>query len=70
MALSNEIDSMTLFFTLLLCGDVELNPGPTNQQRNNKATKNEESPDFAEILFRLEKKVESGQESILENQNW
>ena len=59
---------MDPFFTLILCGDVELNPGPTNQQKNNKPAKQDENQDFFEILIRLERKIDSGQESILENQ--
>ena len=59
---------MDPFFDLLLCGDVELNPGPANQ-KNTKSVKNDEATDFSEILIRLEKKFECGQESILENQN-
>ena len=69
VAYSGELDGMDPFFKLLLCGDVELNPGPTNQQRNNKCVKNNEASDFPEILLRLEKTIESGQESILENQS-
>ena len=57
------------FFILLLSGDVELNPGPTNNLRSTKAAAKDESPDFSEILLRLEKKIEEGQESIVENQN-
>ena len=58
---------MDPFFDLLLCGDVELNAGPANQ-KNTKIVKNDESTYFLEILVPLEKKIERGQESILENQ--
>ena len=60
--------SMDPFVILILCGDVELNPGPTNQQRNNKPAKQAENQDFFEILIRLERKIDSGQENVLENQ--
>ena len=39
---------MDPFFDLLLCGDVELNPGPANQ-KNNTIVKNDDSTDFSEI---------------------
>ena len=67
-AFSAGLDCMDPFFDLLLCGDVELSPGPANQKKN-IIVKNDESIDFSEILIRLEKKLESGQESILGNQN-
>ena len=60
---------MDLVFTLLLSGDVELNPRATNQQKNNKSTKTDETQDSSEILMRLEKKIECSQECILDNQN-
>ena len=59
---------MDRFFTLLLSGDVELNPRPTHQQKSNKSAKTVETQDFSEILLRLEKRVECGQESSLETQ--
>ena len=59
---------MNPFFTLLLCGDMEVNPGPTNQQKNKKFAKQDENQDFFEILIRLELKIDSGQENVLENQ--
>ena len=67
-AFSAGLDCMDPFFDLLFCGDVELNPGPANQ-KNTKIVKNDKYTDFSEILIRLEKKIERGQESILENQN-
>ena len=67
-AFSAGLDCMDPFFDLLLCGDVELNPGPANQ-KNIKIVKNDKYTDFSEILIQLEKKIERGQESILENQN-
>ena len=63
-----ELEGMDPFFKLLLCGDVELNPGPTNQLTCNKCVKNDEALDFPKILLHLEKKSESSQKSILENQ--
>ena len=68
-AYSVGLTGMDLFFILLLCGDVELNPGPTNNLRSTKAAAKDESPDFSEILLHLEKKIEEGQESIMDNQN-
>ena len=59
---------MDPFFTLILCRDVELNPGPINQQKNSKPAKQDLNQDFFEILVRLERKIDSGQENILENQ--
>ena len=54
---------------LLLSGDVELNPGPINYPKSNKASCKEDNPDFTDILLRFEKKMESRQESILQNQS-
>ena len=59
---------MDPYFSLLLCGDVELNPGPTNSSKSTKYVARDETPDFSEILLRLEKKIDDGQESIIENQ--
>ena len=59
---------MDQYFTLLLSGDVELNPGPANYTRNAKSTAREDIPDFSDILIRLEKKIDDGQESLLQNQ--
>ena len=50
--------------------DVELNPGPKNQQKSTKSIKTDETPDFPKVLLRLDKKLESSQESILENLGW
>ena len=66
---SGGLVGMDLVFTLLLSGDVELNPRATNQQKNNKSTKTDETQDSSEILMRLEKKIECSQECILDNQN-
>ena len=46
---------MDQYFTLLLSGDVELNPGPANYTRNTKSNAREDIPDFSDILIRLEK---------------
>ena len=60
---------MDQYFTLLLSGDVELNPGPVNSTRNAKSIAREDIPDFSDILLRLEKKIDDGQESMLQNQS-
>ena len=65
----NSSNLMDPFFMLLLSGDVELNPGPINYPKSNKASSKEDNPDFTEILLRFEQKMESGQESILQNQS-
>ena len=67
---ANNVTSETMepFFFLLLSGDVELNPGPTNTSKSNKQAAKEGNSDFAEILLRLEQKFDSGQEIILQNQ--
>jgi len=41
---------------------------PTIQQKNSKFAKQDEAQDFFEILIRLERKIDSAQESILENE--
>ena len=63
---SNRV--MDQYFTLLLSGDVELNPGPANYTRSTKSNTREDIPDFADILIRLEKKIDDGQENVLKNQ--
>ena len=68
-AYSSGLTGMDPFYMLLLSGDVELNPGPTNNLRSTKAAAKDESPDFSDILLRLEKRIEEGQESIMGNQN-
>ena len=55
---------MDQYFTLLLSGDVELNPRPANSTRNAKFIAHEDIPDFSDILLRLEKKIDDGQESM------
>ena len=42
------LKGMDPFFILFLCGDVELNPGPTNNLRSTKAAAKDKSPDFSE----------------------
>ena len=59
---------MEPFLSLLLSGDVELNPGPTNSSKSSRSANKEGNLDFGEILLRLEEKFDSGQESILRNQ--
>ena len=59
---------MDQYFTLLFSGDVELNPGPANYTKNTKSNAREDIPDFSDILIRLEKKIDDGQESMLQNQ--
>ena len=68
-AYSVGLECMDPYFSLLLCGDVELNPGPTNSSKSTKYVARDETPDFSDILLRLEKKIDDGQESIIENQN-
>ena len=60
---------MDPYFNLLLCGDVELNSGPTNHSKNTRSVGRDETPDFSEIILRLEKRIEEGQENIMENQS-
>ena len=57
-AYSSGLTGMDPFYMLLLSGDVELNPGPTNNLRSTKAAAKDESPDFSDILLRLEKRIE------------
>ena len=57
------------YFTLLLCGDIELNPGPANHTKSPKSIIREENSDFFEILLRLEKKIDDGQACVIQNQN-
>ena len=55
----------------MLSGDVESNPGRTNSSRNAKAMSKDDSDTTADILLRLEKKIdnmECGQENIIKNQ--
>ena len=59
---------MEPFLSLLLSGDVELNPGPTNSSKSSRSANKEGNLDFGEIFLRLEEKFDSGQESILRNQ--
>ena len=60
---------MDQYSTLLLAGNVELNPGPANCTRNAKSIAREDIPDFSDILLRLEKTTDDGQESMLQNQS-
>ena len=60
-----EIDR---FLSLLLCGDVELNPGPATHTKLTRSVARDEVPDFSEILLRLERKFDDGQESLIKNQ--
>ena len=64
-----ELEGMDPVFKVLLCSDVKVNPGPTNQQNCNKCVKNDEALDFPEILLHIEQKSESSQKSILDNQS-
>ena len=68
-AYSSCLTGMDPFYMLLLSGDMELNPGPTNNLRSTKSAAKDESPDFSDILLRLEKRIEEGQESIMGNQH-
>ena len=63
MAYSVGLEGRNWFFILLLCGDVDLNPGPTNQQKNSKSIKANETHGRSESLLLFEKKIECGQES-------
>ena len=54
--------------SLLLCGDVELNPGPATHTKITRSVARDEVPDFSEILLRLERKFDDGQESLIKNQ--
>ena len=56
---------MDPFFTLILCGDVELNPDPTNQQKNSKPAKQDENQDFLKFLFVLSGKLTAAKRASL-----
>ena len=56
------------FLSLLLCGDVELNPGQATHMKLTRLVAHDAGPDFSEILLRLERKVDDGQESLIKNQ--
>ncbi len=56
---------MDPFLTLMLFKDVEMNPGLTNSKANKSISKED---DMNDILFRLEKRTESGQEENKERQ--
>ena len=54
-AYSSGLTGMDPLYMLLLSGDLEINPGLTNNFRSTKAAAKDESPDFSDILLRLEK---------------
>ena len=56
------------FLSLLLCGDVELNPGPATHTKLTRSVARDEVPDVSDIFLRLERTVDDGQESLIKNQ--